>query len=134
MDHGTRYLGVDFGSKRVGLALSDEAGIIAFPLMVLQNSDSLVADITALCREHDVGVIVVGESKNFSQQDNEIMKEIRPFITALQDKITLPIHLHPEFLTSSEAERIQGKNDMHDASAASLILQSYLDTHNNPQP
>ena len=60
---------------------------------------------------------------------NEIMKKISPFVKDLEEKLGLPVHMHPEFLTSMEAERLQGKNDMHDASAAALILKSYLDTN-----
>ena len=59
------------------------------------------------------------------------MKEITPFVKKLEDSLGLPIHMYPEFLTSQEAERLQGKNDMHDASAAALILKSYLDLKSN---
>ena len=58
------------------------------------------------------------------------MTEIKPFVENLK-KLGLSVHLHPEFLTSAEAERLQGKNHMHDASAAALILKSYLETKNN---
>ena len=59
------------------------------------------------------------------------MKEIIPFVEILKSRLNLPVHMHPEFLTSQEAERLQGKNDMHDASAAAIILKSYLDLKNN---
>ena len=58
------------------------------------------------------------------------MGEIRLFIKNLET-LGIPIYTHPEFMTSLEAERLQGKNDMHDASAAALILKSYLDVKNN---
>lgn len=123
-----RYLGIDYGSKRVGIAMSDEAGNFSYPLEVLDNSDSLISDISDICRKNNIREMVVGESKDFSQKDNDIMEEIFPFVDKLKKEVGLPVHLHPEFLTSAEAEQIQGKNEMHDASAAALILKSYLDT------
>ena len=57
------------------------------------------------------------------------MKDIVPFAKSLETELRIPVYMHPEFMTSQEAERIQGKNSMHDASAAALILKSYLDTH-----
>lgn len=126
-----KYLGIDYGAKRVGLAVSDDIHGFAFPLVVLDNSDSLISEINKVCKENNIGEIVVGESKNFNQEANEIMKQINPFVEALKSSTGLPVHLHPEFLTSIEAERLQGNNPMHDASAASLILKSYLDTKNS---
>lgn len=126
-----RYLGIDFGSKRVGIAISDETNSFAFPLKVLLKSDNLIETIVVLCKENNVSEIVVGESRDFSQKNNRIMEEIVPFVEKLKEKIDLPVQMHPEFLTSQEAERLQGKNDMHDASAAALILKSFLDLKNN---
>ena len=124
-----RYLGIDYGAKRVGVAVSDEKGEFSFPLKVLKNSKSLIYDISHICQENKIGEIVVGESKDFSQKENDIMAEITPFVKSLKEKTGLSVHMHPEFLTSMEAEQLQGHNDMHDASAAALILKSYLETH-----
>jgi putative holliday junction resolvase len=124
-----KLLGIDYGSKNVGIAISDERMKFAFPLVVLQNSEILIYDIGRICKENKVVGIVVGESKDFGQKDNEIMKEIKPFSERLQTELQIPVYMHPEFMTSQEAERLQGKNSMHDASAAALILKSYLDTH-----
>jgi putative Holliday junction resolvase len=122
-----KTLGIDFGSKRVGLALSNETGEFALPFGVIENNTQLVTEIGELCTLNSVGDIVVGESKDFKGDDNVIMKDIRTFVDTLQKETGLPVSLHPEFLTSIEAERLQGKNDMLDASAAALILSSYLD-------
>lgn len=122
-----RYLGIDYGAKRVGIAVSDPEKAFAFPLIVLDNTENLISEISELCKSNSVEVVVVGESKDFKLKENKIMKEIEPFVDELKKVLKLPIHMHPEFLTSMEAERIQGKNDMHDASAAALILKSYLD-------
>ena len=125
-----RYLGIDYGTKRVGLALSDEEGDFAYPLSVLENTEDLISEIVKLCKENNVGTVVVGESKDFSQKENDIMQEIKPFVENLKEVTGLKVFMHPEFMTSMEAEHIQGHNDMHDASAAALILKSYLDTNN----
>lgn len=122
-----RYLGIDYGSKRVGIAVSDPTKTICSPLAVLKNSTTLVSEIKDICREKSIEAVVVGESKNYSFKDNFIMKEIRPFVETLKNELGIPVYLHPEFLTSREAEHIQGGGNMLDASAAALILKSYLD-------
>jgi putative Holliday junction resolvase len=126
-----RYLGIDFGLKRVGVAASDETNSYAFPLKVLENSDSLIDGISLICKDNGVTEIVVGQSLDFAQEENEIMKEIVPFVKNLEAKLGFPVHMHPEFLTSQEADRLQGRNNMRDASAAAIILKSYLDLKNN---
>jgi putative Holliday junction resolvase len=126
-----RILGVDYGGKRVGIALSDERADFSYPLVVLENTENLIADVEKICKDNLVGEIVVGESKNFNQTENTIMQEITPFAEKIRFVTGLPVHMHPEFMTSQEAERLQGKNEMHDASAAALILKSYLETLKN---
>jgi putative Holliday junction resolvase len=126
-----RYLGIDFGSKRIGLSVSDEAGSFAFPLKVLPNSEKALAQILEICREKNIGEIVIGDSENFQMQKNEIMKDVGPFAEKLTKESGLPISFHPEFMTSQEAERLQGKNDMLDASAAAIILKHFLEIKNN---
>jgi len=126
-----KYLGIDYGLKRLGLAVLDDAHGFAFPLTVLDNADDLIGKISKICQENGIGEIVVGESKNFKQEQNEIMKQVNPFVEKLKEGLGLPVHLHPEFLTSMEAERLQGSNKMNDASAAALILKSYLDLKQN---
>ena len=85
-------------------------------------------EIKKICEENNIGEIVVGESRDFSQKENDIMSEIKPFVKSLEENLGLPVHMHPEFMTSQEAERLQGKNLMHDASAAALILKHFLDS------
>jgi putative Holliday junction resolvase len=129
----SKILGIDFGTKRVGISISDEGQRVAFPLVVLQNLDSLpkklVSEIEKICKENAVKEIVLGESKDFSGLDNSIMPKVRELKKDLED-LGFVIHFHPEFLTSAQVERNFGKNDMLDASASALILQSFLDTKN----
>lgn len=124
-----RYLGIDYGSKRIGVAVSDPSKTFATPLTVLRNTTDLLPELGRICKDHDIEAVVVGESQDFSLRDNYIMKEIRPFVESLKNFLKKPVFLHPEFMTSKEAEHIQGRTDMHDASAAALILKHYLDTH-----
>lgn len=124
-----RYLGIDYGEKRVGVAVSDPTKTICTPLAVLKNGPDLLIELNRICRDNDIEAIVVGESKNFQLRDNFIMKEIRPFVDKLKNELNLPVHLHPEYMTSAEAGHIQGINSMLDASAAALILKSYLAAH-----
>jgi len=126
-----RYLGIDYGAKRVGVAVSDESLSLAFPLEVIENTENLISELKEICEKNQVSKIVVGESKNFAQKENTIMQAITPFVEKLKKELSLPVEMHPEFLTSMEAERIQGHNDMHDASAAALILGSFLESNKN---
>ena len=124
-----RYLGIDYGTKRVGVAISDEAGEFALPFLVLPNDKKLLTAMTAICREKNIGTIVIGESKNFAGEDNPLQEKINQFKKELKQETGLPVELEPEFFTSAEAARLQGKNAKLDASAAALILKSFLDKH-----
>ena len=125
-----RLLGIDFGLKRVGIALSDEEQKIAFPKTVYPNDKKLVNQIAKFCAENSMIAIILGESKNFKGEDNPIMKYILKFKTEIENATSLPVYMEPEFMTSSEAEKMRAEGDsgeMIDASAAAVILQSYLD-------
>lgn len=122
-----RYLGIDYGIKNVGVALSDEEGKLAFPKAVLPNDNYLSSELKAIIRSHDVGGVVIGESKDYKMKDNPIMRNIRLFSELLSQDTGVPVEYEPEFLSSHQAHHIQGKTDMLDASAAAIILQSYLD-------
>ena len=122
-----KYLGIDYGEKRVGIAVSDEDGIMAFPLDVLSNDKRLVTRIREICKREKAEVIVIGESKDLAGKDNAIMQGARALVSALKKEVGLPVSWESELFTSAEAERIQGKHGMLDASAAAIILKSYLD-------
>jgi putative holliday junction resolvase len=125
-----RILGIDYGSKRVGLALSDERHQFAMPLIVLNNTKNLLNDILKIIKEKNIEEIVMGESRNYEGEANAILADSLRFKTELESK-DLKVHLEPEFMTSHHAARFQGKNEMLDASAAALILQSFLDRKEN---
>jgi putative Holliday junction resolvase len=122
-----RVLGVDFGTKRIGLALSDENRGMAFPLQVVENNKNAISIISKIIKEKEVNLVVIGESKDFKMKDNLIMEAIRVFEKLLFIETGMEIDYEPEFLTSHQAHHVQGKTKMLDASAATIILQSYLD-------
>lgn len=122
-----RYIGIDYGSKRVGIALTDEGGSMAFPHSVLENKENLLEEVKKIIEAEKIEAIILGESKNFKGEENPIMRDIEKFKGNLGKETGLKVHLEPEFMTSAQAEHIQGKTEKLDASAAAIILQSYLD-------
>ena len=126
-----RYMGIDFGTKRVGVAISDSENKFAIPHSVVGNTKTLIADLNTIMCENEVEIIILGESKDFKGNDNKVMAKIRNFKEEIENKLGKVVVYEPEFLTSHQAESIQGKHALLDASAAALILQSYLDRLNN---
>ena len=124
-----RLIGIDYGRKRVGIAVSDEEGKFALPYAVWLNDVKLVSKIKALCVEKKASAVVIGESRDLGGRANEILKDIMFLKAALDEILEMPVYLEPEFYTTAEAERIQGRNALTDASAAALILKSYLERH-----
>ena len=129
---GMRYLGIDFGEKRVGIAISDEDGKIAFPNAVLANDSDLMKNIVDLCMKNAVEIVVMGESRDYKGQINNIMWKIEGFKKQLE-MIGFKVVFEPEFMTSVQASQITGENKMLDASAAAIILQAYLNRGNNKE-
>jgi len=121
-----RLLGIDYGSKKVGLALSDERGVMAFPHSVLPNDEKLLLAIESLVQKEGVGKIVIGHSVNKEGNPNKIQQAIEACILDLTLSLGIPIELERELYTTQEAMRIQGKTMMTDASAAALILNSFI--------
>ena len=137
-----KYIGIDYGSKRVGIAISDEGGMMAFPYKIIQNNAELVDAIHNICGEEEVSSIVIGESRDSSGVANKIMEKINQFKIELDSEVGLPIHFQKEFMTTIEARGRGGKEINNarkiakadkkaaDASAAALILQRFLDRKN----
>jgi putative holliday junction resolvase len=139
-----RILGIDYGTKRIGLAISDENNKLAFPKEIISNNANTFKRIGEIITKDNISEIVVGESFDFKGALNAVGKKIEIFILELQEKFTLPVHKQKEFLTSVEARKsesggkrvnlpqshtriINKKKGRVDASAAALILQRYLD-------
>jgi len=125
-----RFMAIDYGEKRVGLASTDESGSFALPRTVLDNDATLLLKVIRFKEENKIDKIILGESKNYLGEDNLIQKKILEFKTELEQK-GAEVLMHPEILTTMEARQIQGQTDMTDASAAALILKSFLETMYN---
>ncbi len=137
-----RYLGVDYGSKKVGLAISDEEGSFAFPYKIVSNNMELIDTIHNICGEESISAIVVGESNDLSGKPNKIMGSIEDFRKTLEIELELPVYYEKEFMTSIFARGNDGKEVNNarkvkkifgkkvDDSAAALILQRFLDKKN----
>jgi putative holliday junction resolvase len=131
-----RYLGIDYGTKRIGVAVSDKEGSLAFPLGTVQVGPRALSEIASLAKENGVGAVVVGDSKDFLDQPNPVMEDIGQFKKDIAELTGLPVVSEAEFFSSAAAARqftpdgSRKKNPAHvdlDASAAALILQNYLD-------
>jgi putative Holliday junction resolvase len=143
-----RFLGIDYGTKRIGLAISDESRTIAFPKEIILNDAKAYQRISKVVEGEDIGGIVVGESVDFKGKANILASRVEIFIKELKEKHNIPIYKEKEFLTSVEARKgINTKEERNaggshkrtkkdtsekvDAKAAALILQRYLDRKNN---
>ena len=138
-----RYLGIDYGSKRVGLSLSDEEGSLAFPYKIIPNDLSLSDTIHNICGVEEISAIVIGESYDLSFNPNKIMGSIEDLKKTLEIELDMPVYYEKEFMTTIEARGRGGKEINNakkvskekqvpaDASAAALILQRFLDRKNN---
>ena len=126
-----RFLGIDYGKKRVGLAISDDDLKIAFPYDVLPNDKNLVDNVVLICKKEKLRSIVIGESKTTSGFRNPLMKDIVVFKKRLVDKVDADIFMEPEYMTTFEAERFQESRKKVDASAAAIILQRFLEKWNS---
>lgn len=137
-----KYLGIDYGAKKIGIALSDESGAVAFPHSVITNDDMAVSAIRTLVDEKRVGGIVVGDTRTESGAANEVTGAFSRFADALEQATQIKLIVVQEHGTSGAARASLGedtargniaspraKDDVGiDARAAALILQRFLDT------
>ena len=137
-----RVLGIDYGRRRIGLALSDEEGILAspFPIYVRGRSEARdIAALTSLIDKHGVEAVVVGLPLNMNGSRGEMAREAEAFADRIRQETALPVELFDERLTSSEAERVlleadlprRRRKDLRDSLSAVLILQGHLDRRNS---
>lgn len=135
-----RYLGVDYGSKKVGLSLSDEGGVMGFPHSVWANTPKLIDELCALIAKESVGAVVIGESRTLLGGENPIAKDAQALGNLLAEHAGVPVFYESEVFTSAEARRAPAKemksrrikrHEPIDASAAALILTSFLSHPNH---
>jgi putative Holliday junction resolvase len=142
-----RVIGLDYGTKTVGVALSDETGLIAQPFETITRKHAAklrktYARIEELISEYDVSTIVLGLPKNMNNTEGERADDTRSFMADLERRTGLPVILVDERLTTVEAERIldaggvrrSSQKEYVDNMAAAIILQNYLDRQNMSKP
>lgn len=136
----SRILGIDFGERRIGLAVSDPTATIAQPLPTLQRRRGKrppVAAVAALAREHGAEAIVIGLPLTAEGEESDWTREVRSFGEKLARATGLPVEYLDERFTSAQAERVirsiglkkqeREQKERIDAAAAMLILQAFLD-------
>ena len=135
-----RALGIDFGEKRVGLALSDRSNLIASPYKTLQyiSENDLISEIKKIVIDKEIGVCVIGLPLNMKGEDSDQTKKVRRFKNLLSI-LELPIIYEDERFSSIIAKNslvLQNVKTGHnkseiDRTAAAIILQQYLDKNSN---
>ncbi len=135
--NGGRILGLDYGEKRVGLALSDPLGITAQPLSLLdrENDPKVIGEIEKLIGPHEVELVLVGLPISLSGKDSPQTKRTRRFISKLRKRLSVKVIHWDERLSTAEADRAlrdmevrpRERKKRRDVVAAQLILQGYLD-------
>jgi len=133
----SRIMSLDYGTVRIGIALSDPMQIIANPFKVIQNSgEEVFSEINSIIKSENVGKIILGLPVNLEGKDTKKTIEVRDFFEKLKKRISIPIIYWDESYSSVEAEEmlkkmgksIKESRKVVDKFAASIILKSYLDS------
>ncbi len=133
-----RILALDHGTKRIGIALSDELKMIAQPMEFVEAEpiQKFFDRLKEIIREKEVELILIGMPRNMDGSYGPAALKVQEFIAVLKDKVAIPIQTWDERLTSAQAQRflIQGgvrrqeRKQKVDKTAAAILLQSYLDS------
>ena len=137
-----RILGLDYGTKTVGVALSDELGITAQPIMTIERKSEnklrkTLAQIEELIDAYEVSFVVLGYPKNMNNSEGQRVESTMEFKEHIERRTGLEVKLWDERLTTIESERIlmeagvrrEHRKDYIDKMAAAIILQSYMDAN-----
>jgi putative Holliday junction resolvase len=133
-----RILAIDHGTRRMGIAVSDELKTIAQPLEFIpaEPFDAFLARLKELLREKDVELILIGMPRNMDGSYGPASEKVREFIEMLKKDLAVPIRTWDERLTSVQANRFliasntrrDKRKEKVDQTAAAILLQSYLDS------
>jgi putative holliday junction resolvase len=136
-----RILSLDHGTRRIGVAVSDETKTIATPLEYIpaEPMDKVIARLQELIREKDVELILIGMPRNMDGTYGPATEKVKDFIAAIQPHITTPVKTWDERLTSAQANRVLLQANVRrdkrkqnvDKMAAAILLQSYLDSRSD---
>ena len=140
-----RFAGIDYGARRIGLAISDFGHRIASPAGSIKGSGSVLGDSANILHwvaNNDITGIIVGLPINMDGSDSDQTRLTRRLVAALQEGTSLPIEPWDERLSSFQADEVLASAELsqakrrrlRDSLAAQVILQSYLDAHREPPP
>ena len=132
-----RILAIDHGTRRIGIAISDELKTIAQPLEFISAEpfDAFMARLQQIVAEKPVELILVGMPRNMDGTYGPAAEKVRTFVDALKEKVPVPIRTWDERLTTAQANRFliaadvrrRDRKEKVDKTAAAILLQSYLD-------
>jgi putative Holliday junction resolvase len=131
-----KFLAIDYGQKRTGIALSDPGGVLAFPraTIIMRGKDAFFAELLTLAEAEAAEAFVIGLPLRENGEDSETTRQTRNMAARLKRRTPLPVYFMPEALSSHDAQtrlRMAGKNnetirDALDKAAATAILESFL--------
>ncbi len=124
-----KILGIDYGEKRIGLAISDESQTFARELAILSPRD-FWDEISQIIADDQITKIVVGWPLNMSGEETNKTREVAEFREKLEKLTEIKIEITDERLSSQMAEHISGQKKNLDSLAAQILLQNYLDKKN----
>jgi putative Holliday junction resolvase len=125
-----KYLGIDYGTKRTGVAISDDEGRFAVLKETIPGDmHAVLYRLHEIVQTENIDELVIGLPVNQSGQSTDMTVHVQAFIAALRERIVLPVHTFDERLTSSLAAQLLGSNKhpKRDQVSAQIILQNYLD-------
>ncbi len=147
---GVRALGIDYGRRRIGLAISDPTGLLARPWKTIAGGASaahvaaaLAAEVNTLASEADgLGAIAIGYPRRLSGEPTDQTAAVEAVVAELRSRVEVPVVLQDERLTSREAESLLARREKDwrkrkaqlDAASAAVILQDYLDRQPSRSP
>ena len=133
-----RIMALDIGTKRTGVALSDDTRLIATPFTTVasENRKKWAEDISSIARDEEIGTILVGLPLNQHGEEGDDAKNIRKFIALLQERVQLPVVEWDERFSTIQAERTllsadlsrKKRKEVIDKVVAAILLQGYLDS------
>jgi putative holliday junction resolvase len=134
-----RILGIDHGTKRMGIAVSDELGVIAQPLEFIPAEPfaEFLERLKKIIQEKEVKQLIVGMPRNMDGSYGPAAMKVQEFVAMLKESMTMPVTLWDERLTTAQANRFlvqanvrrEKRKEKVDQTAAAILLQSYLDSH-----
>ena len=124
-----KYLGIDYGTKTIGVAISDENASFAFPREAVENNEKILDTFSEFVQKEHIDEIVIGDTRTTLGEENIITKASDKFAYELQAHLKLPVHRVREAWSTQEAARYAPQGQKHnDSAAAAIILQRFLDS------